>query len=80
MLLLLVVFAAIIMLMANELVAARQRTKTVYRYLPRDLDTYMRDEPLASATFKSMFEDDPAGCSVTSGSWRGDCPPAGLRM
>lgn len=78
MLLLLLVFAGIIMVMANELVAARRQRHVVYRYLPRDLDTYLRDEPLASATFKTMFEEDLTACS--GASWRGGCEPAGLRM
>lgn len=56
--LLLLVFAGIILVMANELVAARARPKVVYRYLPRDLDAYLRTEPQASVTFKSMFDTD----------------------
>ena len=50
--------AGIALVMANELVAARQRTTVEYRYLPRDLDTYMREEPYASVTFQSMFNDE----------------------
>lgn len=58
MLLLLLLFAGIMLVMANELVAARNRTRVVYKYLPRDLDTYLREEPQASVTFKNMFDDD----------------------
>ena len=76
MLLLLLVFAAIIMIMSNELVAARQRAKVVYRYLPRDLDTYLREEPLASATFQSMFEEDSVAACAPGAA----CGPAGPRM
>jgi hypothetical protein len=55
---LLLVFAGIVMVMANELVGARTNPRIVYRYLPRDLDTYLREEPQASAVFRSMFEKD----------------------
>lgn len=56
--LLLLLFAGIILIMANELVAARSAQRVVYRYLPRDLDTYLREEPRASVTFKNLFEDE----------------------
>ena len=46
------------LVLANELVAARTQPRVVYRYLPRDLDTYLREEPRASVTFQSMFEND----------------------
>lgn len=55
---LLLVVAGIALVLANELVAARKRTSIQYRYLPRDLDTYLREEPYASATFSSMFNDE----------------------
>ena len=58
MLLLLVLFAGIMLVMANELAAVRSQTRVVYKYLPRDLDTYLREEPQASTTFKNIFEDD----------------------
>lgn len=57
--LLLLLFAGVVLLMANEVVAARQQTRVVYRYLPRDLDTYLRTEPYASVTFDSLFNSDP---------------------
>lgn len=57
--LLLLVFAGVVLIMANELVATRRRAVRVeYRYLPRDLDTYLREEPLASVAFESMFKDE----------------------
>ena len=52
---LLLIFAGITLVLANELVAARQRVRIRWRYLPRDLDTYLREEPYASATFHPMF-------------------------
>ena len=55
---LLLVCAGVMLIMANELVAARTQPRIVYRYLPRDLDAYLRDEPRASVTFQSMFEND----------------------
>lgn len=58
MLLLLLIFAGIILIMANEVVAARKHQHIVYKYLPRDLDAYLRDQPTVSHTFKNMFEDD----------------------
>lgn len=58
MMLLLLLFAGIILIMANELVAARKHQHIVYKYMPRDLDTYLREEPLVSHTFKNMFEND----------------------
>lgn len=51
--------AALCLLLANELATLRARPpRVVYRYLPRDLDTYLREEPAATVTFKSMFEGD----------------------
>ena len=55
---LLLLFAGIVLVLANELVAARQKPAIRYMYLPRDLDTYMREEPYASVTFHSMFKDE----------------------
>lgn len=57
--LLLLVFAGVIMVLVNELIALRgSPPRVVYKYLPRDLDTYLREEPRASLTFKNMFEED----------------------
>lgn len=56
--LLLLLFAGVILVLANELVAARREPRVVYRYLPRDLDAFMRTEPLATVTFDSMFNKD----------------------
>jgi len=56
--LLLMAFAGVILLLSNELVAARREPKVVYRYLPRDLDTWVRQQPYASVTFNSMFNED----------------------
>ena len=59
MLVLVLVLAALALLLANELAALRARPpRTVYRYLPRDLDTYLREETGATTTFRSMFEED----------------------
>lgn len=57
-LLLLLIVAGVMLVMANELVAARAQPRVVYRYLPRDLDTYIREEPYASVTFGPMFHSD----------------------
>lgn len=50
--------AGAILVLANEVVIARQKPAVRYMYLPRDLDTYMREEPYASVTFHSMFKDE----------------------
>ena len=54
---LLLIVSGIALVLANELVAARKRSVVQYRYLPRDLDTYLREEPYASATFESLFKE-----------------------
>ena len=50
------VFVGIIMVMANEQTQTRP-DKVVYRYLPRDLDDYIRTAPLASDMYSTMFSD-----------------------
>ena len=54
--LLFVFFAGVVLVVLNELIAARP-PPVVYRYLPRDLDTYLREDPYASVTFERMFRD-----------------------
>lgn len=59
MLVLVLLLAALCLLLANELATLRTRPqRVVYRYLPRDLDTYLREEPAATVTFKNLFEAD----------------------
>lgn len=59
MLVLVLVLAALALLLANELASLRAAPPRVeYRYLPRDLDTYLREEPRATFTFRDMFEGD----------------------
>jgi len=55
-LLLCLFFSGVILIVLNELLAARPRA-VEYRYLPRDLDTYLRDEPYASVTYQAMFSE-----------------------
>lgn len=62
--LLLMVFAGIILIMSNELVASRTKPVIRYKYLPRDLDTYIRQEPYASVTYKDMMEDEDVWTKV----------------
>jgi hypothetical protein len=53
------IFTGIVLIMANQLAACSRRpTRVEYRYLPRDLDTYLRTEPLASARLGGMFENE----------------------
>jgi hypothetical protein len=58
--LLFAVFAGVALILSNQLVACGARRRPVeYRYLPRDLDTYLRTQPMASAQFTDMFERGP---------------------
>lgn len=57
--LLVLFFTGIILICVNQMVKSDERPPRVeYRYLPRDLDTYLREQPLASVHFKSMFRDE----------------------
>lgn len=51
--------SGVTLILINHIVKGRQRTKIVYKYLHRDLDSYLRNEPYPSVIFKSMFEKDP---------------------
>lgn len=50
--------AGLLLVATNHIVHARHKTRVEYRYLPRDLDTYIRDMPFASIDFEAMFLDD----------------------
>lgn len=56
-LLLLLFFTGIILVLANQVLNA-PLVKVEYKYLPRDLDTYIREDTKASAHFDSMFNQD----------------------
>lgn len=57
--LLLLFFTGVVLVVTNELVKAHARPPRVeYRYLPRDLDTYLREQPVASVQFRGMFRDE----------------------
>ena len=59
-------FAGVVLVITNQLVKSNaQPPKVEYRYLPRDLDTYLREQPVASVQFESMFRDDDI-------RWRGE--------
>lgn len=66
-------FAGIIMLVTNELAYNRPR-EVQYRYLPRDLDSFLRTEEFPSAIFGSMWSAD-----VRRGGDGGPNPP-GIRQ
>lgn len=54
-----VLFTGVVLVVTNQLVKAHARPPVVeYRYLPRDLDTYLREQPLASAQFRDMFREE----------------------
>lgn len=57
--LLLLFFTGIVLVIVNQMVKSQERPERVeYRYLPRDLDAYLREQPLASVNFQSMFRDE----------------------
>lgn len=56
-LLLFAFFAGVVLVVLNELIAARPQPRVEYRYLPRDLDLLQREQPLASVELESMFKD-----------------------
>ena len=58
MLVLVLALAGVVLVALNELVASRNRVRVVYRYLPRDLDTYLREQPTATALFGDLFAQD----------------------
>jgi hypothetical protein len=51
-------FTGIILIVVNELTYDRPR-EIQYRYLPRDLDQFIRTEEFPSAIFGSMWNVDP---------------------
>jgi hypothetical protein len=58
-LLLMLFFAGVVLVVVDQLVKAHAEVPRVeYRYLPRDLDTYLREQPLASVHFRGMFRDE----------------------
>lgn len=57
-LLLFLFFTGIFLIVANQLVKQSGGPKVEYRYLSRDMDTYLREEPLASAVFKPMYDGE----------------------
>lgn len=58
--LLFVFFTGVFLIVANQLVKQTAGPTVEYRYLARDLDTYLREDPMASAQFSPMFtEEDP---------------------
>lgn len=79
--LLLLFFAGVVLVVTNELVKAHARPPRVeYRYLPRDLDTYLREQPVASAQFRSMFRDEDLALVPRGGgledSWTSTISPS----
>jgi hypothetical protein len=53
--LILLLLAGIVMIVTNQLTYDRPR-EVQYRYLPRDLDTYIRTEEFPSALFGSLWD------------------------
>ena len=56
--LLIALFATgIVFVLLNEQLRTARASDTVeYRYLPRDLDTYLRELPYATVQYKDMFD------------------------
>ena len=69
--LLFVLLAGIILVVTNQLTYDRPR-EIQYRYLPRDLDTYIRTQEFPSALFGSMWT---AEGDIRRGSDGGPNPP-----
>jgi hypothetical protein len=51
-------FTGVVLVATNALTYDRPR-EIQYRYLPRDLDSYIRTEPYPSAIFGSMWDVSP---------------------
>lgn len=66
-------FTGIVLVAVNSLTYDRPQ-KIQYRYLPRDLDSYIRTEPYPSAIFGSLWDVD-----VRRGGDGGPQPP-GIRQ
>jgi hypothetical protein len=64
-------FTGIILVVTNELTYNRPR-EIQYRYLPRDLDSFIRTEPYPSAIFGSMWNVS----DIRRGGDGGPNPPA----
>ena len=73
--LILLLLAGIVMIVTNQLTYDRPR-EIQYRYLPRDLDTYIRTEEFPSALFGSMWTSEG---DVRRGG-DGGTNPAGIRQ
>ena len=73
--LILLLLAGIVMIATNQLTYDRPR-EIQYRYLPRDLDTYIRTEEFPSALFGSMWTSEG---DVRRGG-DGGTNPAGIRQ
>lgn len=70
-------FTGVILVVTNQLVKANaQPPRVEYRYLPRDLDTYLREQPLASVQFQSMFRDEDLVLIPRGGTSQTIAPPA----
>ena len=54
--LLLAFFTGVIFVLVNEFATTRPK-EIEYRYLPRDLDDYIRTAPLATNVFGAMFDE-----------------------
>lgn len=70
---LMLLFTGIILIATNELTYNRPR-EIQYRYLPRDLDSFIRTQEFPSAIFGSMWDVD-----VRRGGDGGPNPP-GIRQ
>ena len=57
-LLLFMFFTGAFLIVVNQLVEQSGGVRVQYQYLSRDLDTYLREEPLASTLFKPMYDGE----------------------
>ena len=64
-LLLFVFFSGVVLVIINELLAARDCSPE-YRYLPRDLDDYLREAPFPSQEYAPLFRDNEVSRTTTA--------------
>lgn len=54
-----VLCAGVLLVLLNQVVKAGSAPPAVrYRYLPRDLDTYLREQPYPSALLRGLWTDE----------------------
>lgn len=69
-------FTGVVLIVVNQLIVSNT-VRTKYVYLPRDLDTYLRELPFATVVFGSMFNgSDNIGPNNETGATDGITGPS----